>query len=184
MSSASPAVFLDRDGTLIQYVPYLRNPEAVVLTPGAAEAIHDARARGWKLFLFSNQSGVGRKLYTLADVEKVNRRMFDLLGVDAESFTDMCIATDSPETPSLYRKPSPRFILESIASHQLAKARCWMVGDNPTDWKAGLAAGIQTVAIRSGLTDSTTEIERIALGVPIVNSLPELVAHIDRAIKA
>ena len=62
---------------------------------------------------------------------------------------EVCIATELPFGEPVYRKPSPRFILESLAMHQIPKENTVMVGDNPTDWEAGNRAGIQVVAIES-----------------------------------
>ena len=86
------AIFLDRDGTLIENRHYLSTPEGVALLPGVQEALRRARDRRVKLFLFTNQSGVGRGYFTLADVEAVNRRMIDLLGLGDDLFARICVA--------------------------------------------------------------------------------------------
>ena len=145
--SLSAAWFLDRDGTLIEHVPYLADPARVTLVPGTREALAYAVRQGIKLFLFTNQSGVGRGLFGLDDVQAVNRHMLELIGLGADLFTATCIAPEAPDEPSAYRKPSPAFIQESIERHGLAPARCWMVGDRPVDWNAGGAAGIGAAAI-------------------------------------
>jgi D-glycero-D-manno-heptose 1,7-bisphosphate phosphatase len=108
------------------------------------QRLADAECR---LFLFTNQSGVGRGWFTRAAVEACNRRMLDLIGLGPDLFTDICIAIESPEDTPRYRKPSPRFIAEMIARHQLVPDRCWMVGDSPSDWEAGRAAGVHVAAI-------------------------------------
>lgn len=141
------ALFLDRDGTLIEHVHYLHDPANVVLLAGAREALARARAAAVKLFLFTNQSGVGRGLFTLADVEAVNRRMVELLDLGEQPFEAICIATETPDEPPRYRKPSPRFIHEMLARHRIDAEAAWMLGDSPVDWEAGLAAGIRTAAI-------------------------------------
>ena len=146
-SASVQAVFLDRDGTLIEHKPYLHDPAEVVLLPGVSEAIARARRAAIKLFLFTNQSGVGRGLYTLADVEAVNRRMIDLLGCGPSPFAGTCVAPESPDEPARYRKPSPRFIHEMLQRHEIDAAAAWMVGDSPVDWEAGLNAGIRSAAI-------------------------------------
>src|SRR5689334_19455053 len=115
----SKALFLDRDGTLIIDKVYLADPAGVELIAGAVEGLQRARALGYKLFLFTNQSGIGRGFHTLDDTLRVNARMEQLLGLAPPVFADTCIAPEMPGQPSLYRKPSPRFILEKIAQHQL-----------------------------------------------------------------
>lgn len=146
-STPLQAVFLDRDGTLIEHRPYLASPDGVVLLPGVSETLGRLHAAGVKLFLFTNQSGVGRGLFSLADVQAVNRRMIDLIGLGDDVFADVCVAPERPDEPPVYRKPSPRFIREMIARHGFAAEATWMLGDSPSDWQAGLNAGIQAAAI-------------------------------------
>ena len=141
------AVFLDRDGTLIEHVHYLKDPAQVVLLPGVREALALARDAALKLFLFTNQSGVGRGLFTLSEVEACNARMIELMGLGRQPFEAVCIATETPDEPQQYRKPSPRFIHEMLDQHGIDPAAAWMLGDSPVDWEAGLNAGIRTAAI-------------------------------------
>jgi D-glycero-D-manno-heptose 1,7-bisphosphate phosphatase len=145
--SRSRALFLDRDGTLIENRHYLSDPEGVCLLPGVAEAMRRLVQAECRLFLFTNQSGVGRGWFSLGDVEACNRRMLDLIGLGPDLFIETCIATEAPDDEPRYRKPSPRFIREMIVRHDLAMDRCWMVGDSPSDWEAGQAAGIHVAAI-------------------------------------
>lgn len=148
--SASPppqAIFLDRDGTLIKHVHYLRDPAEVVLLPGVREALARAREASVKLFLFTNQSAVGRGMFTLAEVEACNARMIELLGIGARPFDAVCVATETPDEPQRYRKPSPQFILEMLDLHGIDPGTAWMLGDSPVDWEAGINAGIRTAAI-------------------------------------
>jgi len=160
------AVFLDRDGTLIENRHYLASPEGVVLLPGVPEAVGAMLAAGTRLFLFTNQSGVGRGYFTLTDVEAVNRRMIELLGHGADVFTRICIATERPDEPQVYRKPSPRFIREMLTEHGIQAAAAWMVGDSPADWQAGLAAGVRVAAIVRDPEAETERPLRLELGVP------------------
>ena len=97
------ALFLDRDGTLIVDKVYLADPAGVELIAGAANALRAARSLGFKLFLFTNQSGIGRGYHTLADTHRVNARMEELLGLPTPIFEEICIAPEAPGQPSLYR---------------------------------------------------------------------------------
>jgi D-glycero-D-manno-heptose 1,7-bisphosphate phosphatase len=144
------ALFLDRDGTLIVDKVYLSDPAGVELVPGAAEGLRRARKLGFKLFLFTNQSGIGRGLHTIEDTHRVNARMEEMLGLPAPVFDGVCIAPETSQQPTLYRKPSPRFILEAIAEHSLDPAECWMVGDSAADVGSAQAAGIRAAAVRTG----------------------------------
>jgi D-glycero-D-manno-heptose 1,7-bisphosphate phosphatase len=165
------AVFIDRDGTILRHVHYLSDPGRVELLPGVAAALRAALARHVKLFLFTNQAGVGRGLFTLEAVEAVNRRMIELLNLGPRPFSDVCIATDLADDPDSYRKPSPRFILETLARTGLAAGEAVMIGDNPTDWIAGLRAGIRSVAIRSHLLDAAADALRTESRIPLYDSL-------------
>jgi len=121
------ALFLDRDGTLIVDKVYLADPAGVDLIPGTAEALRRARELGYRLFLFTNQSGIGRGYHTIEDTHRVNARVEELLALPPPAFDGICIAPEAPGQPSPYRKPSPRFILEMIARHGLNPALCYMV---------------------------------------------------------
>jgi D-glycero-D-manno-heptose 1,7-bisphosphate phosphatase len=170
------ALFLDRDGTLILDKHYLADPAGVELIPGVADALRRARALGYKLFLFTNQSGIGRGLHTLDDALRCNARMEELIGMPLPLFDDICIAPESSDQPSNYRKPSPRFIQESIARHALDPAQCWMIGDRDSDVQAGLNANIRSVALCTGKYDAAVWAERAMPNVPVFPSLVEFVA--------
>lgn len=144
------ALFLDRDGTLILDKHYLSDPAGVEIIPGVRDALQRASALGYQLFMLTNQSGIGRGLYTLDDALLVNARMETLLALHSPLFAGICIAPEAPDQPSLYRKPSPRYIQEMIAQHHLDPAQCAMIGDRATDVQAGLSAGVRAIAVCTG----------------------------------
>jgi D-glycero-D-manno-heptose 1,7-bisphosphate phosphatase len=172
----SKALFLDRDGTLIIDKVYLADPAGVELLPGAAGALRRARELGFRLFLFTNQSGIGRGYHTLANTERVNARLEELLGLPRPVFDGVCIAPEAPGQPAVYRKPSPRFILETVAQHHLDPATCYMVGDSPADILSALNAGIHPVVVRTGRIDPATMPEVARHGVPVFDDLAAFVA--------
>lgn len=175
------ALFLDRDGTLIVDKVYLADPAGVELVPGAAAALARARRLGYRLFLFTNQSGIGRGYHTLADTQRVNARMEELLALPTPIFDGVCIAPEAPGQPSLYRKPSPRFITETLAQFHLNPAESWMVGDAASDIGAALAAGIRAAAVRTGKIDPA-KIPEVAEGrVPVFDDFAGFVASLDHA---
>jgi D-glycero-D-manno-heptose 1,7-bisphosphate phosphatase len=175
----SKALFLDRDGTIIVDKHYLADPAGVELIPGVRTALQRARELGYKLFLFTNQSGIGRGLYTLDDVLLVNARMETLLALASPLFTELCIAPEAPDQPSLYRKPSPRFIEEMIAAHHLDPAHCAIIGDRPSDAQAGLNAGIRSIAICTGEHTAETWRQHALPGVEIHADLAAFVATLS-----
>jgi D-glycero-D-manno-heptose 1,7-bisphosphate phosphatase len=175
------ALFLDRDGTLITDKSYLSDPAGVELIPGAPGALRRARDLGYGLFLFTNQSGIGRGLFSADDAARVNARMEEALGLPSPVFDGICIAPEAPGQPVLYRKPSPRFILEVVSRRGLDPSQCWMVGDSASDIDAGLAAGIRAAAVRTGPGDPAS-LPAVAAGrVPVFDDLAAFVASLGAA---
>jgi D-glycero-D-manno-heptose 1,7-bisphosphate phosphatase len=170
------ALFLDRDGTIIFDKNYLADPDGVELIPGAAGALRRARALGYRLFVHTNQSGIARGLLTLEAVHRCNERMEELLGLPRPIFDAICIAPEGPDDPPVYRKPSPRFVLECIARHQLDPRQCWMVGDREADLQTGLNAAIAAAAVCTGKYDAAGWAAIAPPGVPVYPSIVEFVA--------
>ena len=175
----SKALFLDRDGTLILDKVYLADPAGVELIPGTIEALRRARDLGFRLFLFTNQSGIGRGYHTIEDTHRVNARMEELIGLGSPLFDAVCIAPEAPDQPAVYRKPSPRFILEMRARYALDPAHSWMVGDSAADIGAGLAAKIRVAAVRTGKKDPATLPEVAANGVPVFDTFAAFAATLS-----
>ena len=144
---AKAAVFLDRDDTLIENIPYLGNPSQVRLMPGAAEACQKLRLAGYPLFVVSNQSGVGRGLITKQQVQAVDRKMESLLGGDGviAGYYHCYAAPGDPYDER--RKPSPAMLLEASREHGLDLARSTMVGNRLSDVQAGLRAGCAAILL-------------------------------------
>jgi D-glycero-D-manno-heptose 1,7-bisphosphate phosphatase len=175
----SKALFLDRDGTLIVDKHYLADPAGVEIIPGIPDALRRARELGYQFFLLTNQSGIARGLHTLDDVVRCNARMEELLGLPPPLFTDIRIATEGPDDPPQYRKPSPRFILESITHHRLDSKQCWMIGDREGDIDAGLNAQIRAAAVCTGKYDAAAWAALRRPDVPVFPSLVEFVAALE-----
>ncbi|NLF22973.1 MAG: HAD-IIIA family hydrolase [Lentisphaerae bacterium] len=175
----SRALFIDRDDTIIRDACYLDRPEGVVLLPGARRALQRAR-RTHRLFLFSNQSGIGRGYYGWEQADAVNARMFRLLGIGDPLFDAVCMAPESPGRPAVYRKPSPRFILECIDQFALDPDACWMVGDRLSDIQAGLRAGIRAALVTHGNPVAPELADYLrAHAVPVYPTLGDCVAAIQ-----
>jgi D-glycero-D-manno-heptose 1,7-bisphosphate phosphatase len=140
------AVFLDRDGTLIEERHYLHDPDQLVLLPGAATALQKLHHAGFLLFLVTNQSGVGRGLFTMADVARVHDRLHRELARHGVQFERIYTAPEAPGQPIHGRKPSPRFLFDARDDFRLDLAASYFVGDKLIDlqtaWNAGLAAAI------------------------------------------
>ena len=145
---SQPAVFLDRDGTLMHEVNYCRDPALVRVFDGAREALRKLKAGGFVLVIITNQSGIARGLLTDADFHAVQARLLELLGDDLIAATYMC--PDGPAGESGRRKPSPAMVLEAARDLGLDLARSWFVGDKDIDMQCGLAAGTRAVLVRTG----------------------------------
>ncbi len=164
-----PAVFLDRDGTLIEDRHYLRAPEQVVLFPGAAEALRKLRDAGLKLFIVSNQSGVGRGYFTLREVESVNQHLEELLQNVGARFEKIYIAPEAPEQPSRGRKPSPQFLFDARDEFGVDLARSYMIGDKLIDLQCGWNAGVKrSILVRTGYGQAQERQSAAQLGSAIV----------------
>lgn len=173
------ALFLDRDGTIIFDKNYLADPMQVELIPGAVDALRLAAGLGYYLFLFTNQSGIGRKYFSLEDVAKVHDRMIDLIGLPRPLFVEICIAPETPDEPQNYRKPSPRFVLEMLRKHNLDPNQCYMVGDANSDIMAGINAGIKSIGL-TGPRLKPDELPReVAGALPVFPNLLSFVEHLQ-----
>jgi D-glycero-D-manno-heptose 1,7-bisphosphate phosphatase len=146
-----PAVFLDKDGTLIDDVPYNVDPARIRLTRGARDGVHALRDAGYALVVASNQSGVARGLFTQRDLAGVRLRIEELLGLRFDGF--YCCPHLPAGAVAEYaiacgcRKPEPGLLTRAAHELGLDLARSWMVGDILGDIEAGRRAGCRTVLL-------------------------------------
>jgi D-glycero-D-manno-heptose 1,7-bisphosphate phosphatase len=143
-----PAVFLDRDGTLIHDTGYVGKAEDVRLLEGVADALLALKARGFLIVVVTNQSGIARGYFGHADYEAVHARLIELLVPGLIDATYMC--ADHPEQASERRKPAPGMLLEAARDLGIDLARSWMIGDRAADLEAGLRAGVQPILVLTG----------------------------------
>ena len=145
------AVFLDRDGTLIAEKNYLHRPADVEIFPGAGAALKRLADAGFKLIIVTNQSGIGRGFFTLADAERVNAHLDGEFARDGVRFEKIYLAPEAPDQPSRGRKPSPQFLFDARDEFGLNLAECFMVGDKLIDLECGWNAGVkQSILVRTG----------------------------------
>jgi len=163
------AVFLDRDGTIIEEKHYLHRVEEVVIFPGAAAALGRLHRAGFKLFIVSNQSGVGRGYFTLAEVEKVNEHIRTELGREGARCEKVYIAPEAPEAPSRGRKPSPQFLLDARDEFGVDLAESYMIGDKLIDLECGWNAGVRKcLLVRTGYGAELERASADKLGAAVV----------------
>jgi len=145
------AIFLDRDGVLIQEKHYLHRVEDVAFIPGVMAAARQLQDAGFKLFIVTNQSGVGRGYFTIADVEKVNAHIGREFARQGVTFQKIYIAPEAPDKPSRGRKPSPQFLFDARDEFNLDLSRSFMIGDKLIDLETGWNAGVQqSILVRTG----------------------------------
>ena len=131
-------VLLDRDGTLIEDVPYNGDPELVRPLPGVREALDRLRAEGVRLMIVTNQSGIGRGLISTPQADAVDARVADLLG----PFEAVLRCPHSPDDHCACRKPSPDLIKQALATTGVHPDRAVMIGDIGSDMDAATRAGV------------------------------------------
>lgn len=156
------AVFLDRDGTMIAEVDYLSRPEQIQVLPGTRTGLRRLREAGFKLFIVSNQSGVGRGFFTMADVGKVNAALCRELAGDGITIDEIYIAPEKPDSPSHGRKPSPQFLFDARDAFGLELSQSFFIGDKLSDLECGWNAGVKkSILVRTGYG---AELERVSAG--------------------
>ena len=149
--TSKAAVFLDRDGTLIAEKEYLHRPADVEIYPGAIAALKQLQDAGFLLFIVSNQSGVGRGYFTLADVEKVHEHIREKLAKKGVCFTQIYFAPEAPEQPSCGRKPSPQFLFDARDEFGVDLGVSYIIGDKLSDLECGWNAGVKkSLLVRTG----------------------------------
>ncbi len=148
MPAKRPAVFLDRDGTLIREVDYCGDPSLVCAIPGAPEALLKLSAAGFALIIVTNQSGIGRGYFTRGDYDRVHEEV--LWQLRPAEITATYFDDSTPRNPSPRRKPSPVMIEEAAREHGLDLSRSWMVGDKASDIECGRNAGLKTILVETG----------------------------------
>jgi D-glycero-D-manno-heptose 1,7-bisphosphate phosphatase len=152
-----PAVFLDKDGTLVADVPYNVDPSRTRLVPGAGSALRSLAAEGYRLVVVSNQSGVARGLFPEPALDLVERRLRELLHaedveLDAFLYCPHLVAGSVRRYAVTCdcRKPAPGLLLRAAEDLRLDLPRSWMVGDILDDVEAGRAAGCRTALVDAG----------------------------------
>lgn len=187
-AGSATALFLDRDGVLIEEVEYLARPEQVRLISGAAMAVRRANDAGWKVVVVSNQSGVARGRFPEAVLPEVHRVISAKLLEEAGAVIDAFYYCPHHPTEGLgsfridceCRKPKPGMLLAAANELIIDLSKSWMVGDRLTDLRAGAAAGCRTILVQTGygratgITGSDASLNLEA----VVPSIAEAVARI------
>ncbi len=157
-----PAVFLDRDGTLIREVGYLRHPDQVELLPDTVPALRRLQACGYRLIVVSNQSGVARGYFTEAEVNAVHRHLQNLFEQEGISIDAFYYCPHHPEgSVAAYRqecrcrKPSPGMIEQATRDFAIDLSHSAVIGDKASDILLGKQLGLTTILVLTGYGKET-----------------------------
>ena len=151
----SPAVFIDRDGTIMEDTDYCSHPKDVRIFPGVLEALRRLKSRGFKIIIVTNQSGIGRGLFTLDQYRAVESEVLRQLGDGLVDATYYC--PDAPGHHSECRKPAPGMVVKATRDHQIDLSHSFLIGDKEADVECAHNAGVPAIRVR-------TEIQRDMTG--------------------
>jgi D-glycero-D-manno-heptose 1,7-bisphosphate phosphatase len=146
-------VFLDRDGTLMRDVDYCGDIKAVDVFEGAPAALRKLKARGYKIIVITNQSGIGRGYFTEQQYRAVEAEVSRQVGQGLIDATYFC--PHLPESGCACRKPSPEMIRHAARGHDVDLTRSFFVGDKNSDLECGRNAGVKTILVRTGYGKET-----------------------------
>jgi D-glycero-D-manno-heptose 1,7-bisphosphate phosphatase len=174
-----PAVFLDRDGTLIRDWHYVGRPEDVELLPGVAAAVRRLNDAGWLVVVVTNQSGIARGMFTEADYERVRSHMEKLLSAAGARVDESYMCPHHPEFtgPCECRKPGTLLFRRAAKDHDLDMARSWFIGDKLRDILPATTVGGHGVLVPNERT-TAKEITDARARFAVAASLDEAVSQV------
>lgn len=149
----SPAVFLDRDGTLMHDADYCSRTDQVRVFDGVASALRQLKQAGYKIIVITNQSGIGRGFFTEKDYRAVEAEVLRQLGDGLIDATYFC--PDAPDQPSNCRKPAPGMVMQAAREHDVNLSRSFLIGDKEIDAECGHNAGVRAIRVRTGFDKMT-----------------------------
>jgi D-glycero-D-manno-heptose 1,7-bisphosphate phosphatase len=150
----SPAVFVDRDGTIMHDADYCSRRDQVRVFDGTSAALRRLKKAGYKIIVITNQSGIGRGFFTENDYRAVEAEVERQIGKNLIDATYFC--PDAPGQPSKCRKPAPGMVLQAAREHDVDLARSFLIGDKEIDSECAHSAGVRAIRVRTGF-DKMTE---------------------------
>lgn len=176
-----PAVFLDRDGTLIEEVDYLRHPDQIRVLPGVPEALGALRDAGFALVLVTNQSGVARGLFTEEDLGAIHAELRARL--EGLALDGLYWCPHHPEhgerLSCACRKPGTELLERAVRDLDLDLARSWSVGDKVSDLEGAMRLGCRAILVRTG--HGAGEEPRLPPGAQVADDFPQATRKILEA---
>jgi D-glycero-D-manno-heptose 1,7-bisphosphate phosphatase len=170
-----PAIFLDRDGVIIENrSDYVRTWEDVVFIPGALTALADVASTGFAIVVVTNQAGVGRGLISETVAQSINESVCQEIVRTGGRIDGVYLCPHTGDDNCDCRKPKPGMLLQAAREHDIDLTQSWMIGDALTDLQAGKAAGARPLLV---LTGRGTE-QQTLHGLPGFESIVEALAFI------
>ncbi len=175
--STTPAVFMDRDGTVCEEVGYLRDVKNLRLIPGSAEAIRRINARGWKAVIISNQSGIARGYTTVEEVDHVNQALLDMLALEEARIDRVYYCPHHPQGNPPFniecgcRKPANGMLTKAAQELDIDLSQSLVIGDKLSDVETAHRLHIPGILVRTGFGEQELRIHNTE-----GNSIPTFVA--------
>ncbi|MGB9155165.1 MAG: HAD family hydrolase [Chthoniobacterales bacterium] len=151
----TPAVFFDRDGTIMHDANYCSDPKDVHVFPFVAESLRRLKAAGFKLIMATNQSGIGRGYFTREQYDAVHAEVLRQIGEPLIDATYFC--PDIPGAQSECRKPAPGMVVQGARENNVDLTCSVFVGDKEIDVHCGHNAGIKAIRVRTGFETNTAD---------------------------
>ena len=151
----TPAVFFDRDGTIMHDANYCSDPKDVHVFPFVAEALRRLKAAGFKLLMVTIQSGIGRGYFTREQYNAVHAEVLRQIGEPLIDSTYFC--PDLPGARSECRKPAPGMVLQGAKENNVDLTRSIFVGDKEIDVHCGHNAGVKAIRVRTGFETNAAD---------------------------
>jgi histidinol-phosphate phosphatase family protein len=177
MTKIPDAVFLDRDGTVMEDAHYIKSPDQVRLIPGAAAAVKRINEAKIPVIVVTNQSGIGRGMFTVKDYEAVKSRFESLLAQDGAHVDASYYCPDHPSVtgPSRCRKPATKMFEDAIRDFNLDPANVVYVGDRWRDVAASIKLGGRGIMLSSPMTTDEDRRKAGQDGIQTARSLQDAV---------
>jgi histidinol-phosphate phosphatase family protein len=151
------AVFLDRDGTIMEDSHFVGEVERVVLLPGSVRALARLSEAGFRLYVVTNQSGVGRGYFTRDDVDRVHAHLDERFAREGVRIERYLVCPHHPDEGCDCRKPAPGPVLRLAREARIDLARSFVVGDRASDIRLGENVGARTVLVLTGIGREASE---------------------------
>lgn len=176
-----PAVFLERDGVLIEHVDYLDDPRRVRPIPGSFAAVAQLRAHGLCVVMVTNQPGIGIGDFTKGAFFKVNKRILELASQEGALFDRVLFCPHSLAERCRCRKPGTEMVERAIRELHLERARCVVVGDMTTDVQLGRDSGWYSVLVQTGHagSDGRCQVVPDVLAPNLAHAVPDILRLLE-----